>query len=138
MPFLDTTVLVGGADARDARHGDGRAILRELAAGKLGTALVSDFVVDEAVTILGSRRGVGAEAAVAVLRSFLGSPRVRCLFVDAAALEETFDAYRRYRGALSFTDASTVVLMRRAGCGTLYSHDCGFDRVPGLLRRERP
>lgn len=135
MLFVDTTVLVGAADRRDALHADGRRVLTGVAEGRLGNALVSDFVLDEAVTILGRRRGVGPKRAVAIARGVLESPRVRMLYVDAATFRQALDIYGLFGDALSFTDATTVALMRRAECDTLYSHDAGLDRVPGLVRR---
>lgn len=135
MIFIDTTILVGAADRRDALHDDGRTVLKRVASGELGTALVSDFILDETLTILGRRRGVGPTVAAAFAQGLLGSPRVRCLYLDAPLFQEALVAYRRYGPTLSFTDATTVSLMARTGCRDLYSHDGGFDRVPAITRR---
>lgn len=138
MLFLDATVLVGAADPRDARHGDAQATFAAIGTGRYGTALTSDLVLDETVTILGRRRGAGPKAAAAFARKVLSSPRVKCLYLDEGSLGETLALYPRYEAALSFTDVSTVALMLRQGCDVLFSHDADFDRVRGILRKERP
>ena len=138
MLFIDSTALVGAADRGDERHADGRALLTALASGALGQALVSDFVLDEVVTILGRRTGVGPARAVAFARGLLASPRVRMLYVEEDVVDQTLESYRRFGPALSFTDLTSVALMRRAGCTMLYSHDSGFDRVPTIQRRTTP
>lgn len=137
MLFLDTTVLVGAADLSDECHADGAALLKDLASGRRGTALTSDFVLDEAVTILGKRRGIGAKAAALFAERVLESRLVRCLYVDADVLAASLARYPRYAGALSFTDTVSVVLMERQGCEVLASHDEGFDRVAGIRRETR-
>lgn len=132
--FVDTTVLVGAADRNDDFHGPAARILERVATGAGGIALTSDFVLDETATILGRRRGVGAARAVQFVNGILASPRVRCLYVTDAVFRQALETYRRFGATLSLTDATTVVLMGQAGCKSLFSHDGGFDRVPGLLR----
>src|SRR5262249_49216859 len=128
---------VGAGDARDDRATDSAAILTALhASGE--RALVSDLVLAETVTILGRRPGVGPRRAAAVADRLLRVPQTLCLHLDDDALIDTPRVYERFGPALSFADASTVVLMARVGCRTLYSHDAGFDRVPTIERKARP
>lgn len=138
MLFLDTTVLVGAADRRDQLHDASRRILQAVATGRLGTALVSDFILDETVTILGRRRGVGAKRAVQVALGVLDSGRVRCAFIDATTFRDALQVFAKFEATLSLTDASTVAVMRSAGCSVLFSHDADFDRVPGISRQTAP
>ena len=135
MLFLDTTVLVGAADARDACHEDGKATLQALATGKPGTAFVSDFVLDEAVTILGKRRGVGAAKAADFVRRVLASPRIRLLVSDTEDFAQALTDYPRHGGDLSFTDVMSLTLMKGQGCTLICSHDAGFDRVKDIKRK---
>ena len=138
MLFLDATVLVGVADAKDDVHADGVATWRALAEGALGQAHVTDLVIAEAVTILGRRPSVGAARTAAFAEGVLTSDRIDLLPVDGPTCREALALYRRFGPALSFSDVATVVQMHKMGCRTLYSHDRGFDRIPGMDRRERP
>jgi predicted nucleic acid-binding protein len=135
MLFLDTTILVGAADARDDCHADAKAILQAIATGKPGLALVSDYVLDETVTILGNRRGVGAAKAVAFVRRVLASPRVKLVVTDGADVAQALDDYPRHDGRLSFTDVMSLVVMAGQGCTLLCSHDAGFDAVRDVKRK---
>lgn len=135
MLFLDTTVLVGAADARDECHEDGKAVLKSVATGKPGTAFVSDYVLDETLTILGQRRGVGPARAIDFVRRVLSSPRVKLVVTDVEDFTQALDDYARHGGALSFTDVMSLVVMKGQGCSLICSHDAGFDRVKDVKRK---
>ncbi len=137
MLFLDTTVLVGAADARDENHEDGKAILQAIATGKPGMAWTSDYVLDETLTILAGKRGIGADKAVTFVHRVMSSPRVKVLSADSddfrAALERFPDLGDR---GLSFTDTMSTVLMDGQNCSIICSHDEGFDKLHGIERRQ--
>lgn len=134
MHFLDTNVLVGAADGHDDLHEQGKAILQKAATGSLGSSLVSDFVLDETLTLLARRRGIGPKGAVGFVRTILSSPRVRCVYLDSDRLSESMAVFERFGPTLNFTDASIVAIMKAQGCKILYSNDAGFDRVPNIER----
>jgi predicted nucleic acid-binding protein len=85
--FVDTTFWVGEADANDDLHASSHAAIDSILKGRTGTAVTTDFVLDETVTILGRRRGFGAEKAAKVGESVLSSPRVFTVYVDEALLK---------------------------------------------------
>ncbi|MHB8586989.1 MAG: type II toxin-antitoxin system VapC family toxin [Thermoplasmatota archaeon] len=138
MYFLDTTILVGAGDARDACHADARTCFAFVASGKAGAGLISDYVLDEALTILAKRGGVGAGRAVAFVTKVLHSPRIRVLHVDEDTFAMSLRIFPRHDGVLSFTDTTTVCLMQKHGCKHLFSHDAGFDRCIDIIRQTRP
>jgi predicted nucleic acid-binding protein len=74
--FIDTTVWVGDADLNDDFHDSSHGIVESVRTGKTPVGLVTDFVIDELVTILGKRKGFGAEAAKETGRAILESPRI--------------------------------------------------------------
>jgi predicted nucleic acid-binding protein len=100
--------------------------------------LTTDFVLDETVTILGRRKGFGAEKASRVASLVLKSPRVFTVYIDEALLKESLKLYPTYGGALSLTDVSSVVTMRTYGVKEIFSHDSDFERVAGVRKREKP
>lgn len=138
MLFLDTTVLVGAADARDECHADGRAVLQAVATGKPGMAITSDYVLDETLTILARERGIGPARAVDFVRRVVSSPRVKVVSADPEDFAQALGEFAR-QGAmgLSFTDTMSLVVMKGQGCTLICSHDSGFDKVKGIERRER-
>ena len=63
MIFIDTTIWVGASDKNDEFYESSRPIVEAIRLGKSPLALTTDFVIDETVTILGKRKGFGAENA---------------------------------------------------------------------------
>ena len=135
MIFIDTTVWVGASDSNDDFHSSSSKITEAVRMGTLPLALTTDFILDETVTILGKRKGVGAERATDVAKRILSSPRVFTVFVDEIILTESLKHYPDYKGRLSLTDVCSVVIMQRYGLKEIFSHDSDFDHA-GLRRKE--
>ncbi len=134
MIFIDTTVWVGDADLNDDFHETAHEIIESVRKGKTPFGLVTDFVIDELVTILGQRKGFGAGHARDAGNAILESPRIFTVFVDDSMLKEALLAYPTYNGKLSLTDVATTVVMKRYGVKDVFSHDADFDRVKGVRR----
>ena len=134
MIFIDTTVWVGDADLNDDFHESSHEIIESVRMGKTPLGLVTDFVIDELVTILGNRKGFGAGAAKDTGRAILESPRIFTVFVDDSILGAALLAYPAYKGKLSLTDVITTVVMKKYGVRDVFSHDTDFDRVKGVRR----
>jgi len=135
--FVDTTVWVGASDKNDYFHKSSRSIVDAIRLGKLPLALTTDFVLDETVTILGKRKGFGAEKAKEVGERLLLSPRVFVIFVDELLLKDALKRYPRYRGKLSLTDVVSVVVMQKYHVREIFSHDQDFDEIEEISRKER-
>ena len=138
MIFVDTTFWVGDADSNDDFHSSAHAVVEAIRTGKTPAALTTDFVLDETVTILGKRKGFGADNASKVAKAVLASPRVYTVYVDETAFKESLRLYPAFRGTLSLTDVSTIVTMKAYGVKEVFSHDSDFDRIEGIRRRDRP
>lgn len=138
MIFVDTTFWVGDADSNDDFHASAHAGIEAIRMGESPVALTTDLILDETVTILGRRKGFGAEKASRVASLVLSSPRVFTVYIDEALFKESLKLYPTYGGALSFTDVSTLVTMRTYGVKEIFSHDSDFERVAGIRRREKP
>jgi predicted nucleic acid-binding protein len=136
--FIDTTVWVGAADLSDDFHESSHQIVESVRTGKTPLGLVTDFVIDELVTILGKRKGFGAGAARDTGGAILGSPRIFTVFVDDSILRAALSVYPAYKGKLSLTDVVTTVVMKKYGVSDVFSHDTDFDRVKGIRRLTSP
>jgi predicted nucleic acid-binding protein len=136
--FVDTTFWVGDADSNDDFHDSAHIVIEAIRTGKTPIALTTDFVLDEVVTILGRRKGFGAENASKAASIILSSPRVFTVYVDEALFKESLSTYPKYKGRLSFTDVSTVLTMLSYGVKDVFSHDHDFDGIHGIRRREEP
>ena len=134
MIFIDTTVWVGDADLNDDFHESSHQITESVRKGRTPLGLVTDFIIDELVTILGKRKGFGAVHARDTGAAILASPRIFTVFVDEGILRNALSAYPTYNGKLSLTDVVTTVVMKRYGVTDIFSHDTDFDGVRGVRR----
>jgi len=136
MIFVDTTVRVRASDGNDDFHESSRQIVDAILLERLPLALTTDFIIDETVTILGKRRGFGAENARKVGEDILASPRVITVFVDETVLKGALEQYPQHRGKLSLTDVVSVVAMQKYRVREIFSHDGDFDGIEGIVRRD--
>jgi len=94
--FIDTTVWVGASDRNDDFYESSQDIVTAILSEKLPLALTTDFIIDETVTILGKRKGFGAENARKAGEAILSSPRVLTVFIEETVLKSALEQYPRY------------------------------------------
>ena len=134
--FVDTGVFYAQQHEAASRHGVATDALREVLTGRFGTAYTSDYVHDEAVTLVRARTGQYG-AAKRVSERILGdeSP-ISLLYVGKRHLRESLETFERYSDQeLSFTDATTVTLLESRDIDSVLSFDGDFD---GVVERTDP
>jgi uncharacterized protein len=136
--LLDTDVVVAWLLTREAKHREAAAIVAKALAGAWGSPFVTDFVLDEALTLL-MVRGAPPEVADRLLAvTFAGladdtSPPIPVARVSDQAFKGAIPLFRRhYRRGLSFTDCTTLAVMAERRVDVVASFDRGFD---GLAAR---
>jgi len=127
---------VGASDRNDDFHESSQEVVKAVLLEKLPLVLTTDFIIDETVTILGKRKGFGAENARKVGEAILSSPRVFTVFVEETVLKSALEKYPRYLGQLSLTDVVSVVVMAKYHTKEIFSHDSDFDGIEGITRRD--
>ena len=136
MIFIDTTFWVGDADTNDDFHRSSHTVIEALRTGKTPSALTTDFVLDETLTILGKRKGFGADKAANVAVRILSSPRVFTVYVNETLMNESLKLFPEHKGKLSLTDIASLVVMRRYHVSRIFSHDHDFNSLKGIDRHE--
>jgi len=130
--FVDTGVFVAFHNTKDVNHSRASELMRKIVTGRLGSAYTSDYVFDEAVTValVRTRR---PEIALTVGRMILGeftNPFLVVLRVNGEAFKEAWKLFSQYaEKGLSFTDCTSVVLMRMRDVESLVSFDTDFDGI---------
>jgi len=132
--FVDTTIWASGIDASDTLHKDGSAVLEALAGGDLSSAITTDYVLDETLTLL-KMRGGEAGPIVKAIQDIVSSSAVTLVYVDEILFHAALSTYKKYK-RLSFTDAVTLTVMQQRKVREIFSHDSDFD-IRGIVRRER-
>ncbi len=126
MIFGDSSFFVGLADRRDQWHDQAARLGGSLPKG----LVVSELVVAESVTIIGSRGG--GRSGSALFEFFRDFCKVE--FVDQSTLNEAMELHRRFDGKLSVADCASVAIMGRRKITRIVSFDSDFDRVKGIDR----
>jgi len=132
--FVDTSAWFAMADASDPRHEQMRALrTRELS--RRTRFVITDYVVDETLTLLRSRLGIDAAR-----RWWWGigeSDRVTVERVDPVRTEKALEWFFGWPDhGFSFTDCTSFVVMRELGLRRALTTDrhfaeAGFEVVPG-------
>ena len=130
--FLDTGIFVAFHNTRDTNHTRALELIRALVEGGLGTAYTSDYIFDEAVTVALVRTG-RPENALAVGRMILGeitAPFLAILRVGEDDFKKAWKLFSQHadRG-LSFTDCTSIALLRTGGIESIVSFDTDFDGI---------
>lgn len=138
--FVDTAGWMACADSGDPAHGHACQVRDD--ALEEGILLVTtDYVVDEALTLIRKRLGLGA--ASAWWEQLEGSTRLRWEWIGMARAERARDVFFRYRDKdYSFTDCTSLVVMRQLRLRQALTTDdhfrqMGFEVLPGTGQKQR-
>ncbi len=133
--FVDTGGWMACADRADPAHASCSGARDEML--QTGHALLTtDFVVDETLTLIRFRLGLGA--ANAWWHQIDGSARLRWERVESDRFERARHLLFQYRDKdLSFTDCTSIAIMRELKLTTVLTtdrhfHQVGFKVLPAL------
>lgn len=125
MIFADTGAWYALMDATDPNHGVALRFSRELAAGRLGRPVTSDYVLAETYTLCRFRGGIEPLRRFAV--HVLGSPNLRMLRVSESEYERALETLLgREDKRWSFTDCTSFVLMESLSIRDAFAFDESF------------
>ena len=135
MIFIDSAIFVSAADESDFLHEDGLAVMQAVDERKLPTAITTDFIIDEVLTLL-RRRHTQPNTLSNFVVDALSSELFTIVYVDEPLLKGSLVNFRKYE-KLSFTDAVSLTTMKQYRIKEIFSHDTDFD-LNGIIRKERP
>ena len=115
----------------DRNHEAGKQIIKAITEGRIGVVSISDYIFNEIVTYI--RKKCGYEASYQVARAILDSPHVSISIVDENTFNAAFHVFQMFE-RLSFTDATSVVLMKNHKLRNLFSFDSDFDTITEITR----
>ena len=125
MIFVDTGAWYASEVEDDVNHAAARKFLGPLSRGAYGVPLTTDYVLDEAMTLLRSRRGL--PAAVAFADKVRSSSSVRVAWVDEGLFGRGLELFRRSEGRRwSFTDCTSFALMKQLSVSAAFAFDRHF------------
>ena len=134
MIFIDTSAWYAVEVEDDVNHETGCEFLSKIASGKYGVMITTDYVLDEILTLLRSRRGLASAATF--IDKIRKSKSIRVFWIDEGLFEKALEIFRRSdRKSWSFTDCTSFALMRDllfSEAFTFDSHfkEAGFQALP--------
>jgi len=133
--IVDTGVLYAHHDRDAEHHGAAKEAITAALKGEYGQPYVTDYVYDETVTLTRRRMG-GFDDAKTVSDRILRTDALKLVWVERRYFEKAVETFERYSDqSLSFTDASTVAVVKERGVDYVLSFDDDFD---GLVDRINP
>ncbi len=127
MIFLDTSLLVAYAVSGDSNHDKAVTIVDDIAAGKFGKAVTSDYVFDETVTVILVRT---KSLERSVRTGELIKESVELWKADEAIFELAWKLFSEQKATkFSFTDCTIIAQVSLNGVDLLATFDGEFDKA---------
>lgn len=126
--FVDTGAWYASEVEDDVNHLKARQLLGKLASGKHGVSVTTDYVLDETLTLLRSRRGL--DAATGFMDKINGSASVKVFWVDERLFQRALVLFRDSRKrSWSLTDCTSFVLMKELRIADAFAFDRHFEEA---------
>lgn len=129
--FIDTGIIVALYNERDALRPKAVEIMKQVSNSTYGAVYTSEYIVDEAVTLLFIRTG-NRNLSKDLAKRLLLSKSMELLHVDENTFKESGSRYLAQREELSFTDCTTVELMKQNEIEFIATFDAEFKKVHGI------
>ena len=125
MIFVDTSAWYAIEVEDDVNHEAACKVLSKIASGKHGVSVTTDYVLDETLTLLRSRRELAS--ASAFIDKIKKSKSVRIFWIDESLFEKALDIFQKSdRKSWSFTDCTSFALMRELSVLEAFTFDSHF------------
>lgn len=128
MIFYDTGAWVALSVPGDKNAAAAKALQNRVSRGVHGAIVTTDFVLDEAATLI--RMETDVEAAARFVRSVLAAPSVTLLRIDRDHFESALEMFERHGDKRwSFTDCTSFVVMGALGIDQAFTFDRNFEQA---------
>ena len=134
MIFVDTSAWYAIEVEDDINHAVACQFLSKIATGKHGVSITTDYVLDETLTLLRSRRDLNS--ASAFMDKIRNSKSVRIFWIDENLFEKALTIFQKSdRKSWSFADCTSFALMRELSVSEVFNFDrhfkeAGFHSLP--------
>lgn len=126
MIFVDSAIWDAAQNQRDENYDLARGILRDVASGSHGATVVTDYIIDEVLTWINEK--VDHSTAVEMSERFFEGSDIELVKVDWAVIHRARELFTE--GAyLSFTDATTAIVMDAHGIEKIATFDSDFKKL---------
>jgi len=126
MIFVDSSYFIAIAREKDRWHKDALQLVDKINE----SMIISDFIISESVTLVGSLEG--GKAGKILYEYFIDNCKI--YFTDEEILSKAIDTFLKYDGSLSLADATSVEVMKKHKIKKILSFDSDFDKINEIER----
>ncbi|MCG7847725.1 MAG: PIN domain-containing protein [ANME-2 cluster archaeon] len=126
MIFVDSSYFIAIAREKDRWHKDALQLVDKTNE----SMIISDFIISESVTLVGSLEG--GKAGKILYEYFIDNCKI--YFTDEEILSKAIDTFLKYDGSLSLADATSVEVMKKHKIKKILSFDSDFDKINEIER----
>lgn len=128
MIFIDTSGWVALIDERDGNHQSAISFRKELARGRYGQLVTTDYVLDESASYV--KRRVGSDSLRPFRQAVEASESIRVVWTTPDSFWAAWDRLTRARDKdWSFTDCLSFQTMDSLAIGTAFGYDSDFEQA---------
>ena len=117
--LIDTGIFVALSNSRDVNHNRAKKLIEECADGKYGKPYLSDYIFDETLTTAFVRTKNHKKSIE--LGEFIFGSEIDLISIDEQTFQKAWEIFKEKK--LSFTDCSSLALMRLYGINKLMTFD---------------
>ena len=133
MILIDTGILGALVNTKDENHDRAVRILDSVMKKKYGTPILTDYILDEVVTLLyirTKRPELSIEIGTKIIEEKFG----KYFKIPKEVVEKTWLTYQTlvFKG-LSFTDCSLIEFGKHLSCDTIATFDGGFKGLMNII-----
>jgi uncharacterized protein len=130
MIMLDSSLLIAFKVKNDLHHERANALMKQVASGNFGKPLISDYVFDETVTGI-LVRSKNLKLAIEYGNELRAS--LETIEVDEEAFSQAWRIFsEQEKVELSFTDSTTIALMKSQDITRIGTFDQDFGEIRGI------
>ena len=131
--LIDTGIIAAFFNLKDKNHERAVSVLDKLRRGEYGTCIISDYILDETVTLLyvrTKRADLSIRAGELILNNKIG------LFypISNDIIKNSSQIYQKYISQdLSFTDCTLIALGQKLDCNLLLTFSKEFNGIMAVV-----
>lgn len=129
--FIDASYLIGYYNKEDKHHQRAMGLSGIFSGKEFGTVYISDYIFTETMNYLITRTK-SRELAIE-LAGYIFNSEMEIIYMDKTIFQKAFELFGQ-RKNLSFTDCTTIEIMRAYGIKSIATFDSGFGQFGKELK----
>ena len=137
MILIDTNFFVALFNSRDKNHQRAKVLLKELRNASWGSRIITDYVIDETVTMLWVQTHSKKLVNDFYNKIVLNKKFSKIEKITSDDIDKTWELWNKYaeypKRPLSFTDCSIVAIIERMQIANVLTFDSEFDGLATIV-----